>query len=321
MAQGRHRIRLGIVVLPGTSAALALLLQSIFRRADRLAGGNVYDISILAACAHGTTRPAIDLQLRPARGRYDYLLLPPLDEIEASYKPDNQAAAFIAAQHAKGSVVASACLGALTIAATGLLDDAEATTHWAWAEAAQQRYPRVRWAAHRMICDNGQVITAGGYLGVVDLALHIVERTIGRRHSHELGRRLLADSARQRRSVFAQQLIAPEVQHGPLQSLPRWIERNLEHAPTTERMAERCGMSLRSFHRHFVEAFRVTPHRFIQLKRIERAQRELRETRRSVEQILAGIGVSDVAAFRRVFQRELGCSPAEYRRRLLPEPA
>ena len=248
-----------------------------------------------------------------------YLLLPPLDDVDPAYKPDEQAAAFVAGQHAKGSVVASACLGALTIAAAGLLDDAQATTHWAWAEAAQQRYPRVRWAAHRMICDNGQVITAGGYLGVVDLALHIVERTIGRRHSHELGRRLLADSTRQRRSVFAQQLIAPEVLHGPLQQLPRWIEKNLEHPLGTDQMAERCGMSLRSFHRRFVNAFRVTPHRFLQLKRIERAQRELRETSRSVEQIMGGVGVNDVAAFRRVFQRELGCSPAEYRRRLLPD--
>jgi transcriptional regulator GlxA family with amidase domain len=124
------------------------------------------------------------------------------------------------------------------------------------------------------------------------------------------------DSTRQRQSVFAQRLIAPEVQQGPMQDLARWIERNLARSPTTSDMARHCGLSLRSFHRKFVDAYRVTPRKFIQLKRIERAQKRLRESRRSVEQIMAEIGVSDVASFRKVFQRELGCSPAEYRKRL-----
>ena len=50
--------------------------------------------------------------------------------------------------------------------------------------------------------------------------------------------------------------------------------------------------------------------------RIERVQARLRTSRKSLEQILAEVGVSEVASFRRVFRRELGYSPAEYRRRL-----
>jgi AraC-like DNA-binding protein len=36
----------------------------------------------------------------------------------------------------------------------------------------------------------------------------------------------------------------------------------------------------------------------------------------SLEEAILSAGVSDVPSFRRVFQRELGISPAEYRRRL-----
>ncbi|HEX7115435.1 MAG TPA: helix-turn-helix domain-containing protein [Steroidobacter sp.] len=81
-------------------------------------------------------------------------------------------------------------------------------------------------------------------------------------------------------------------------------------------MARRCKMSVRSFHRKFVTVHGVTPCKFLQLKRIERVQAQLRTSRKSLEQILAEVGVSDVASFRRVFRRELGYSPAEYRRRL-----
>jgi transcriptional regulator GlxA family with amidase domain len=54
----------------------------------------------------------------------------------------------------------------------------------------------------------------------------------------------------------------------------------------------------------------------VQLKRVERAQHLLRTTGRSVEQIMQLVGVSDVASFRRVFRREIGYSPAEFRRKL-----
>jgi transcriptional regulator GlxA family with amidase domain len=139
-----------------------------------------------------------------------------------------------------------------------------------------------------------------------------------RETAHRLGQVLLADSVRQRQSVFAQRLIEPSVEHGSLSDLVQWIDRHLDTVLTASDMARHCKMSLRSFHRKFVAAHGVTPRKFLQLKRIERAQEQLRTSRRSVEQILEGVGVSDVASFRRVFQREIGLSPAEYRRRLRP---
>jgi len=36
---------------------------------------------------------------------------------------------------------------------------------------------------------------------------------------------------------------------------------------------------------------------------------------------VARVGVTDVPSFRRIFQRELGLSPAQYRRRLVDRPA
>jgi transcriptional regulator GlxA family with amidase domain len=81
-------------------------------------------------------------------------------------------------------------------------------------------------------------------------------------------------------------------------------------------MAKHCNMSLRSFHRRFREAYGVTPRKYLQLKRVEAVRRALGESRRSIAQILEDVGVSDVTSFRRVFQRELGQSPAEFRRQL-----
>ena len=222
----------------------------------------------------------------------------------------------VRAAHLKGTRVASACLGALTLASAGILDGREATTHWAWAGVVRSRFPQVRWNLQRMLCDHGDVVTAGGFLAAVDLALHVIAVTSSREVSHQLGQRLLADSVRQKQSVYAQQLIDPEVTQGPVREIARWIETHLADPLPAAMLARRSGLSLRSFHRKFSEAYGTTPRKFIQLKRIEKAQHLLRTTRRSLEQVLQAVGISDVTSFRRLFQRELGCSPSEYRRRL-----
>jgi AraC-like DNA-binding protein len=74
--------------------------------------------------------------------------------------------------------------------------------------------------------------------------------------------------------------------------------------------------SARSFHREFVKVYGVTPKKFVQLKRIEKVRLPLRDAGVSVEEAIARVGVTDVPSFRQVFRREMGLSPAEYRKRL-----
>src|SRR5262249_34587478 len=219
-------------------------------------------------------------------GPYDYVVVTPLDGWSEANEPHPAEARLLLAQHRKGAVIASACLGALTLASSGLLDGREATTHWAWAAFVRRKYPHVKWAVHRMISDQGTVMTSGGYLGVVDLALHIIERTEGRRTAHDVGQLVLADSVRQRQSVFAQRLVEPSVEEGSLQGLTQWIDRNLSGTLSASDLARHCGMSLRSFHRRFLLAHGISPRKFVQLKRVERVQEQLRSTRKSLEQVL-----------------------------------
>jgi AraC-like DNA-binding protein len=58
------------------------------------------------------------------------------------------------------------------------------------------------------------------------------------------------------------------------------------------------------------------PKKFVQVKRIEKVRLLLRDPEVSVEAAMVSVGVTDVPSLRRVFQRELGVSPAEYRRGL-----
>jgi transcriptional regulator GlxA family with amidase domain len=308
--------RIAILVSRQTSAALACLTREIFEKANRPLGREHYSVELVSTGGGRLELQGATVRTAKVRGRYDYLIVPPFTGVGRDHAPDSRDAELVNRQCANGTVVASACLGAFTLAEARLLDGKEATTHWDWIALARSRYPRVRWSMNRMISDQGRVITAGGYLAAVDLALYIVARTSSQPAAHALGQTLLADSARQKQSVYAQKLIDLDVEHERLKGLTAWIESHLEQPLSAAVLAKRCNMSSRTFHRRVYEAYGTTPRKFVQLKRIEKAQQLLRTTTRSVDQILARVGVSDVASFRRVFRREIGYSPAEFRRRL-----
>jgi transcriptional regulator GlxA family with amidase domain len=210
----------------------------------------------------------------------------------------------------------AACLGSLVLARTGLLDGREATTHWAWVQRAGERFPAVPWNAGKMLCDSGRIVTSGGFLAAVDLVLSLVERTCSRAVSREVGRLLLADSIRQRQSVYATTVVSARSDDPRMQRLERWLDQNLSSPVSVDEMAGVCRLGTRTFHRAFASAFGCTPRKFLQLKRIEKVRHLLRDAGTSVEKAVASVGVSDVPSFRKVFRREMGLSPAEYRRRL-----
>lgn len=310
-------LRIAILLNSASSLAMALLFRATFERANRKLGTRRYRVSLVSGRPVGRLSvPDITVAVRPARGRYDYLVVIPYEAIEPGWRPDPADVTLIRRQHARGAVVASSCLGALTLAEAGLLDTREATTHWNWAGYVRDLYPRVAWNTRRIVCDQGDVVTAGGYLATVDLALHIIAATSSPAVAREIGRIMLADSARQHQSLYALRLAEPAAAGGQLHDIDGWLDRRLNTAPTAAEMAKHCNMSLRTFHRRFRAAYGVTPRKYLQLKRVEAVRRLLGESRRSIEQILADVGVSDVTSFRRVFQRELGHSPAEFRRHL-----
>jgi transcriptional regulator GlxA family with amidase domain len=83
---------------------------------------------------------------------------------------------FLIGQSAQSKWTASVCEGALLLAAAGLLDGYEATTHWAFAACMTDRFPKVRLVpGHpRFVIDRNR-ITGGGISSGLDEALKVIE--------------------------------------------------------------------------------------------------------------------------------------------------
>jgi AraC-like DNA-binding protein len=78
-------------------------------------------------------------------------------------------------------------------------------------------------------------------------------------------------------------------------------------------LAGAAHLSPAHFSREFRRAFGDTPHRYLHMRRLERAAALLRNTDRSVADICFMVGLSSVGSFTSAFTRMFGISPSAYR--------
>jgi transcriptional regulator GlxA family with amidase domain len=76
--------------------------------------------------------------------------------------------------HKRGALIVGLCLGSFVLAAAGLLDGREATTHWFWADELARRYPLINVKPDVLYVDVGDIITSAGTAAAIDCCLHIM---------------------------------------------------------------------------------------------------------------------------------------------------
>lgn len=96
---------------------------------------------------------------------------------------------------------------------------------------------------------------------------------------------------------------------------------HLDH-PLDSRTLSRCaGVSVNSIQRLFMREFSMPPQQYQRLLRIDEAQRRLRQTDASIDQIAADLGFADRYHFSKVFKQIAMVTPAAYRKNKLDKPA
>jgi transcriptional regulator GlxA family with amidase domain len=217
--------------------------------------------------------------------------------------------------HKRGAAIASVCSGVGLVAASGLLDDKRATTHWSLAERFRAKYPKVRWMPELMVTEDHNFYCGGGVHASLDLSLYLVERFCGHEIAVQSAKAMLIETPRAWQSGYAIVHLKTEHSDGTISAAQEWFHQNFNKDFPLEQPAKSLGMSLRNFVRRFKQATGDTPLIYLQKLRIAAAKRLLEGGHRSMQEISDAVGYQDLAFFREVFQRHTGVSPGAYRQR------
>ncbi len=208
------------------------------------------------------------------------------------------------------------CTGTFLAAQAGLLDGQRVATHWARARRLQEQFPELDVDADALFLESGDVWTSAGVTAGMDLALALVERDHSPKVAQVVARWLVLHL---RRPGGQSQFAAPVWFEPSRIDAVRHAQQIIAGDPTADlsanKLAASVGISARHLTRLFQAELGVTPARYVERIRVERARDLLDHSSHSVAQIARQSGFKTAETMRRAFHRRLGTSPDDYRQR------
>lgn len=99
-------------------------------------------------------------------------------------------------------------------------------------------------------------------------------------------------------------------------SMGEVMERNFMYNMKLEDFAYLCGRSLTTFKRDFIEEFKVSPGKWLLLKRLEYVKHLMQVTDKNVNELAFESGFENVSHFIRVFRETTGKTPLQFKKLL-----
>jgi transcriptional regulator GlxA family with amidase domain len=326
----KRRPRIAILALPEATASVVYGMLDLFCSAGRdwklvthgEPGEQVVDARIVAR--HSEAFEVANGALVRARAalddeQYDIVCVPELAIAPRAELVDlDREIAWLVAQHAGGAIVATACSGAVLLAAAGLLEGLDATTHWAYCDSIERRYPGIRVHRDRALVAAGvgqRLVMAGGGTTWLDLSLYLLSRVVDLETAMQVAKMNLIDWHSVGQQPYARLVGTRQVEDAVIAKCQDWIaERSTVEAPVAS-MVRLSGLPERTFKRRFRKAAGMTPLEYVHAIRLEQAKQLLETTNETLDKLAERVGYEDATFFSRLFRRSVGLTPAQYRRR------
>ncbi len=228
--------------------------------------------------------------------------------------PQSLVAALLAA-HARGARLVSICSGTFVLAATGLLNGRNATTHWRYVDTLRQRFPEIRVNPDVLYVDEGQILTSAGSAAGLDLCLHLVRRDNGAEIANQVARRLVIPPHRDGGQAQFIERPVPKRTNDVLSRLMETIRRQLDQTYSITELARMAAMSERTLIRRFKASTGAAPAQWLTTIRLDRARALLEQTSDSIDSIAEQTGLGTATTMRHHFRLKFGTSPTTYRNR------
>ncbi|KAA2262566.1 helix-turn-helix domain-containing protein [Solihabitans fulvus] len=317
--------RVVIAVFPDVDLLDVTGPAEVFALANLEAGGRAgYQVQLAGRSRGSVTSSAgvrlvVDLSFAEVDGVLDTLLIPgAVDRHPAGpvARIDRDVVEWVKRAAPQARRVASVCVGAHLLAAAGLLDGRTATTHWSTAAQLAADHPAVTVDPDPIFVRSGNVWTGAGISACMDLALALVAEDLGEEVALAVARQLVMYLRRQGgQSQFSVPLSRPPASRRDIDELRMFIADHLDGDLSTAALAGRMCLSERHFARVFRQETGTGPAPYVEAARVEAARRLLESTDQSLGEVAAGCGFGSVETLHRALRKQIGTTPAAYRRR------
>lgn len=175
--------------------------------------------------------------------------------------------------HARGGTVASVCAGAEALGRAGLLDGRRCTTHHTVQDELALRHPKAVVVRDVLFTVDDRVITSAGIASGIDLALHLVATRHGPAVAAQVARDMVVYARRNGHEPQCSAMLRHRSHlDDTVHRAQDLIDSRFDQPLPLPALASAVGVSERTLTRLFSRATGLTPLRYQQTLRLERAQ-------------------------------------------------
>jgi transcriptional regulator GlxA family with amidase domain len=316
---------IGIVIYPDVQMAAVHGLTDLFGIANRFAAEAQLDDGPALRITHWGPAQAggsdiscvyrSDPRVAP---QPRILILPPTLVSLPDQKTCTNIAHWLQRHHAQGVRLVSVCSGAFLVAETGLLDGRTVSTHRLCARALAESYPQVAVDTETRMIDHTDILTAGGFMAWVDVALILVEGLLGGAVRAETARFVCFDQSTSEAPHFAG--FAPRHTHDDMavRRAQEFIHVRDGHGISLASLAAAARLERRTLLRRFRISTGMAPIEYCRAVRLARARELLESGHMPLKEIAGSLGYVDLSSFARAFRRAYGSAPGAFRQTTTP---
>ncbi len=244
----------------------------------------------------------------------DLIFIPALSgDMKTALELNKDLIPWIVEQYKNGAEVASLCIGAFLLAATGLLDGKKCSTHWNSSNEFRTMFPNVELVDGSIITEEHRLYSSGGANSYWNLLLYLVEKYTDRDTAILASKYFAIDIDRESQSAFMMFQGQKTHEDAEILKAQDFIEVNYNEKILVESLASLVAMGRRSFERRFKKATNNTVAEYIQRVKIEAAKRSFESSHKNISEVMFDVGYTDTKAFRNIFKKITGLTPVEYR--------
>jgi transcriptional regulator GlxA family with amidase domain len=244
----------------------------------------------------------------------DLIIIPALfGDMQKAIASNQKALPWIQEQYQKGAEVASLCVGAFLLGATGLLNGKKCSTHWGFQNEFRELFPDVEVVDGSIITEEQRLYSSGGAMSYWNLLLYLVEKYTDRQTAILASKYFAIDIDRDSQSAFAMFRGQKNHTDDAIRQAQEFIEKNIQEKISIDELANLVTLGRRSFERRFKAATSHSVLEYINRVKIEFAKRSFEISRKNITEVMYDVGYTDTKAFRTIFKKNTGLTPVEYR--------
>jgi transcriptional regulator GlxA family with amidase domain len=265
------------------------------------------------SAANGIYTVYTDVLLKDVK-KTDLVIIPAMDgDMEKNLSDNSAMIPWIIKQYKSGAEIASLCVGAFLLAATGLVTGRKCATHWMAANNFRRMYPDVTLVEDKIITDENGIYSSGGAFSYLNLILYLIEKYAGKDVAVFCSKAFQIDYHRNSQSPFAIFKGQKEHEDEAIKKAQEFIENNVSEKISVDQLASMFALGRRNLERRFKKATSNTVVEYVQRVKIEAAKMNLESLRENVNEVMYNVGYTDPKAFRTTFKKITGLSPVQYR--------